>query len=227
MDADGVGRDGRRHPSVRRSLLGELGLLLPGFEEIRERTPRLAPLVLIFVFSVVSAFSVQPFLSAASPGAAGRGLGGVVWLAALFSPLLLGLRAVALTAVSWSVLTVGGRVVRFRPILSVFLYGEAILALRGVILVLVLQLRGPNAVRAVADLDVPMGPAWLVPPDAPVLLATARGATVFHLAWFVFLGLALQRVVGFGRRTAWMVAAGGWILTLVVGALRAMAMGRG
>lgn len=209
--------------TIRRRLQSKLGLLLPGFDEIREHRPVAAPLVLVSVLSVTAAFSIQPFVSGFLPGEVSRGLAAVLWIAAIFSPVLAGGKALLLAVLSWSGLVLVGRDVRLRLLASLFLYGEAILALHGVAMVSVLHLRGPEAVSTIEDLYVPMGLEGFVPAGAPVLEALARGGTAFHLTWFLFLAVALVRVAGLSPRVASVVAGGAWALALSLAAIRAVA----
>lgn len=220
---DAGGRE--RPPSRARRWIRSLALLVPGFADLRRERPLVPPLVLIALLSITGAYSVQPLVSGALPGDEGRLLAFWLWLGAALAPALMGAKALSLAAVSWSGLVLAGRSAPFRSLLSIFLYGEAVLAFHGVALVLALHLRGPAAIRGVGDLYVPMGLDAVVSPENPVLEALVRWATVFHLLWLIFLVAALTRVAGLGRGAAWSVAGGAWLLTLAVTAARALAFG--
>lgn len=222
-------RERRAGPGSIRRAARQLELLVPTFREIRAHRPLMAPLLLVGLLSVTSVVSLRPHLAGAF-GGAGSGLPapGVqawLWLTALLSPLLMGGKAVVLAAVSWSVLALAGRDVRLRPLLSIYLYGEALLSVHGVATALLLHLRGRGAVSTPADLYVPMGPEVLVPSGWPLVAAVARGATLFHLAWFVFLVAALVRVVRVDRKAGIGAAAVSWFLVLSVSGVRALALG--
>lgn len=209
--------------TIRRRLMRQLGLLLPSFGEIREHRPVAAPLLLVAIFSLAGAFSIQPLVQEVSAGETARGLEILIWFGAVLSPVLMGGKGFILALLSWSALVLLGRDVRLRLLTSVFLYGEAILAVHGVAMASVLHLRGPDALSGLEDLYVPMGLEGLVPPGSAVLEAVARGATVFHLTWFLFLVTGLVRAGGLSPRAATLVAAGAWMLALSVTALRALA----
>lgn len=207
----------------------QLGLLVPGLDDIRRHRPLLAPLLLIGLFSLAAMVSLRPLLegafTAAGIGAAARGVEAWLWVAAIFSPLLMGGKALILAGASWSLIALLGRDVAFRPLLSIYLYGEALLSLQGVAAALVLHLGRSGSVSSPEELYVPMGLEELVPPGSDVLAALARGGTAFHLAWFVFLAVALVRVVGLSRGAGAGAAAASWLLVLSVTGLRALALG--
>ena len=199
------------------------GLLVPGFAEIARHRPVVAPLVLVAVLSAAAAFSIQPVAAWAASGETAGGLAVLFWVSGLLAPVVSGLKGLILGVLAWSVLVLAGRERGLRLLVSAFLYGEAVLALHGVAMVSVLHLRGPGGVTGPEDLYVPMGLEGLAPADAPVLQALARGATVFHGAWALFLVLALVRSARLSPSTAALVAAGAWALLLLVTALRAAA----
>lgn len=198
---------------------------MPGLDDVRRHEPVLAPLVLVAAFSLTTAVSVQPFLASALPGAAGRGFALLIWLMAVLSPLLMGGKAAVLGVLSWSFLVVLGREIRLRSLVSVLLYGEAILALQGVAIVTVLNFRGPGAVASPGDLYVPMGLDALVSTAVPVLEALARGTTPFHVAWAVFVAAGLTQVAGVRRPTAWLTVGVLWGLSQSPSVVRALTFG--
>lgn len=212
-------------PTVGRRLGLQLGLLVPGLDELRAHEPVLAPLVLMSAFSLTTGFAIQPFVDAAAAGEPGRALGIFFWIIAVLAPLLAGVKALILAVLAWSGLVVLGRDLRLRPLVSVFLYGEAILALHGVAITVGLTLRGVEAISSVEDLYIPMGLDALVSLEEPVLQAVTQGTTPFHLAWAVFVAVALVKVVGLSRRAALVAAVGAWALVLSLDAVRAVALG--
>lgn len=222
-------RPGGGGGSVAGPVTRQLGMLVPDFETIRRHRPVAAPLVLILVLSVTAVASIRPYLADAfagpDAGLSWRGVEAWLWLTALLSPALIGAKALALAVTCWSLLALLGRSVSFRALSSIYLYGEALLALHGVATALVLHLRGPGAVSAPGELYVRMGLEAVVPPGSAVLDAVARGTTVFHLLWFLFLAVALPRVVGLSGRTGALAAAVSWLGVLTVAAVRAMALG--
>lgn len=212
-------------PSPGRRLLRQLELLVPGLEEIRRHEPVAAPLALVAAFSVTAAVSLQPHLTSALPGDVGRGLSVLMWLVAVLSPVLFGGKALLLGVLVWSVLVLLGRDRRLRPLVSVFLYGEAILALHGVAIAIVLDLRGSGPVSSPESLYVPMGADLVVPGSSPLLVAVDHSTTPFHLAWMIFVAVALSRVARLSGRAAWLVAAGAWMLTLSLSLVGPLAFG--
>ena len=200
-----------------------LALLVPGLDEIRQHEPVFPPLVAGWVFSVVAAIASRPLILRAVGGeqpAAASTIQFVLVLAALIAPLLMLLKALLLTAVGWAALTLVGVESRIRPLLSVLLYGEAILMFQGVAVVLLVHITTGGAVSSPQDLQLPLGLAAIVPPTMPVLWAVAQSATLFHLAWFVFLTMAFRRCVGPGRARAFGLASLMWGAVLLFAAIR-------
>lgn len=206
-------------------LVRQVGFLVPGLDEIRDHGPLLAPLTLVALFSLTAAFSIQPLVFEAMGGEEGRTLAVVLWATAALSPLLVGARALILALLGWSGLVLGGRDARFRPLLSVFLYGEAILALQGVAMVLVLHLRGSGSVTGPADLHVPLGLDALVASEMPWAAGVAQTLSPLHLAWAGFVWVALRRSAGLSSGTSAAVTAMAWTFVAALAVIRALAAG--
>lgn len=200
-------------------------LLVPGLGDIRRHRPILPPLVLVVVFSSTAAYALQPMLGAALDADVVAAVRAWLWIAVLLAPVTAGGKALAFSAVAWSVLVLAGRDVGFRRLVSVFLYGEALLGLQPVVLAFVLQLRGSAAVSSPEDLYVPMGLDGLVRPDSPALAAVVQGLGAVHAVWFAFLVVALVRVVELPRRWALGLAVGSWGTVVALGAVRALSFG--
>lgn len=211
--------------SVPRRMARGAALLVPGLDDIRRDRPILPPLVLVAVFSSTAAYALQPMLGAALDADVVGAVRAWLWITVLLAPVSAGGKALALSAVAWSLLVLAGRDVGFRRLVSIFLYGEALLGLHPVALAFVLQLRGAVAVASPEDLYVPMGLDAVVRPDSPALTAAVQAVGVVHAVWAVFLTVALVRVVELPRRWALGLAAGAWGVVAVLGAVRALSFG--
>lgn len=208
-----------------RWILRRVELVVPGIDDIRRHRPLGTPLVVVPVLSLASAYALRPMVAEAMAGDTARGVEAWLWLSAFLSPVSAGAKALALGALAWSVLVVAGRDAPFRLLVSIFLYGEALLALHPVAIAAVLQMRGPGAVAGPEDLYVAMGLDALVQPVAPALAAAVRALSVAHAVWFLFVSCALVRVPELSGRWAVGLATGAWMLTLGVAAVRAVSFG--
>ena len=193
---EGIGGGVRRILAALRHLLN---MLVPSLDDIREHRPIVPPLIIGWVFSLVAAFSLRPLvLSAmASQGAeVARGTLVVLGAVALLAPLVHLLKAGLLTALGWAVLVLANSRRPVRPMLSVLLYGEAILAAQGVLQALYLHWATGGSPTSPADLQANLGVAAFVPATNPGLLAVAQSFSVGHFLWFGFLVIALRRCDG-------------------------------
>ena len=208
---------------VSASLRHLVNMLVPSLDDIRVHRPIVPPLVVGWVFSLTAAFSLRPLLQSlmGNQGAEiTQGMIFMVWLVALISPVVQLLKAGLLTALGWAVLVLTNSERRIRPILSVLLYGEAILAAQGVLLTLYLHLSTGGSVASPADLQVSLGLAALVPATSPFLLAIAQAFSIGHFFWFAFLVMALRRCDGPDARPALGLALFFWGVTVAFSAAR-------
>ncbi len=199
-------------------------MVIPSLDDIREHRPIVPPLVVGWVFSLAAAYSMRPLVWSAM-GAQGpeiaRGMVFLLGVVAWVAPLIHLLKAGLLTTLGWAVLVLTNSERRIRPILSVLLYGEAILAAQGVLLALYLHLTTGGSVASPADLQVFPGLAAFVPATSPVLLAVAQVFSIGHVCWFGFLVMALRRCEGPELRPSLGLAVFFWGVTVAFSAARA------
>ena len=201
-----------------------VNMLIPSLDDIRVHMPIVPPLVVGWVFSLAAAFSLRPLLLSlmGDQGAeVTRGMVLMLWLLALIAPVVQLLKAGLLTALGWAVLVLTNSERRIRPILSVLLYGEAILAAQGVLLALYLHLTTGGSVASPTDLQVSLGLAVFVPATSPFLVAIAQAFSIGHFFWFAFLVMALRRCNGPEVRPAVGLALFFWGVTVAFSAARA------
>lgn len=201
-----------------------VNMLIPSLDDIRVHRPIVPPLVAGWVFSLVAAFSLRPLLESlmGDQGAeVTRGMILMVWLLALIAPVVQLLKAGLLTTLGWAVLVLTNSERRIRPILSVLLYGEAILAAQGVLLALYLHIATGGSVTSPAELQVSLGLAAFVPTTSPFLLAIAQAFSIGHICWFTFLVVALRRCDGPAYRPSLGLALFFWGVTVAFSAARA------
>lgn len=189
-------------------------------DEIRQHRPILAPLVVAWLFSAASAFALRPFVVAAMPGEQAGYAEILVWLGAVAGPVLNGLKALAFAAFAWAVLVLTNTDRPVRPIFSLLLYGEALLAAQGILMAIFLRFTTDGVAPSPEDLQTGFGLAALVPATRPVLAAVAQNLTLLHVAWFAFLCTGFRRVVELG----WWSSAG--LAAFYWGALVAMGLAR-
>lgn len=217
-------RKGGRPERIIAMLKHFLSMLIPSMDDIREHRPIVPPLVAGWVFSLAAAYSMRPLVWASMEGQEPEVVRGVVFLlgvVGLVAPLVHLLKAGLLTILGWAVLVLTNSERRMRPILSVLLYGEAILAAQGVLLALYLHLSTGGSVASPAELQVFPGLAAFVPATRPLLLAIAQAFSIGHLFWFAFLVMALRRCDGPEARPALGLALFFWGVTVAFSAARA------
>lgn len=218
---EGTGGGGRRTLAALRHFLN---MLVPSLDDIREHRPIVPPLVIGWVFSLVAAFSLRPLLlsAMASQGAeVAQGTLLVLGIVAVMAPLVHLLKAGLLIALGWAVLVLTNSRRRIRPILSVLLYGEAILAAQGVLQALYLHLATGGSPTSPMDLQASLGLAAFVPATSPGLLAVAQSFSVGHFLWFGFLVIALRRCDGPEPRPSFGLALFFWGVMVAFSAARA------
>lgn len=201
-----------------------VNMLIPSLDDMRVHTPIVPPLIVGWVFSLAAAFSLRPLLQGlmGDQGAeVTQAMMFMVWLFALIAPVVQLLKAGLLTALGWAVLVLTNSERRIRPILSVLLYGEAILAAQGVLLALYLHLTTGGSVASPADLQVSLGLAAFVPATSPFLLAIVQVISIGHVCWFGFLLVALRRCDAPEPRPSLGLALFFWGVTVAFSAARA------
>lgn len=196
------------------------GLLVPGMSEIRQHRPIVAPMAGAWLLSMASAYALRPFVVAALPEEQARYAEALVWLGAVAGPVLNGLKALAFTALAWAVLVLTSTDRSVRPIFSLLLYGEAILAAQGVVMAVFLRFTTDGAVASPQELQTGFGLAALVPATRPALAAAAQNLTLLHLAWFAFLCTGFRRVVELGPWSSTGLAATYWFVLVGLGLAR-------
>ncbi len=202
-----------------------VGRVVPRFTDLGGPGTVTSPLILVGVLSVVSAAGMHPMVGAAfagQPSGVGAGLQSWLWLLAAASPLVALAKALILGGAAWAVLILVAEGAGFIAVASAVLYGEVILALQGVWIAAALQARGSGSLSEPSDLRVVTGLGELIGNPHPALLALAQGTSVFHLAWIVFLSLALASVGCTTRVRGFAAALMAWTLVTGMGVMRAL-----
>lgn len=189
-------------------------LLAPPADALGGRGTLAAPLLLVLASSAAGAAWLQGPVAQAQAASLSPG---ALWTLAMLSPVVALAKGLFLAAMAWALLVLWSAPARFVRVLSAVLYGEAILALQN------LWIAGVVAARGRFDPTDPVhvGLDAVVGSGHPVLLAVARGVTPFHLAWIVFLALALAPRRDGPRWKGWAVACALWATTAGLLALRA------
>lgn len=170
--------------------------LVPDWARIRTDRPVLAPLLLGWGLAALSAWSVHPLLTytpAASSDTMRSILLASLWMIALLAPLFALLRAGGLALLTWSAATLGGTYRPMRELLSIYLYGDCLRGLMG--LLLFLWFHAASAVSGVApSLVDPLSLASVVPTSHVGWAAVTHMISLTGLVWLVYAGFALRRV---------------------------------
>lgn len=170
--------------------------LVPDWTRIRTDRPVVAPLLLGWALAGLSAWSIHPLLthtSAASSETVHSLLLASLWIAALFAPLFALLRAGGLALLSWSAATLVGAHRPLRELLSIFLYGDCLRGLAGLLVFLWFHIA--TAVSGVAPhLVDPLSLAGFVSSSHVGWAAVTHMISLSGVAWLVYVGFALRRV---------------------------------
>jgi hypothetical protein len=184
----------------------------------------LASLSIVAFVSLAAAFAIRPMAISAFRDATGAlsTFLFALWLSGFLSPIVALLQAAALAAIGWATLAIASAPPRFSRLFTLFLAGQAILALSGLWIAAVLWARGAAHLTQPADLAVPQGLDIFFSPTSPVLLAIAQTASIVHVAWFLFLVVGLPRATGISRRAALAVGIAAWDSLVAAAAVRAL-----
>lgn len=184
--------------------------LVPSMDDIRTHRPILVPVVASWLFSVASAYSLWPLVAGTLPAEQVEPVALLFWATGLLAPVLVLAKAGVMALMGWAVLILVNSERRLRPLLSVLLYGEAILAAQGVVAAAVERFANGGGPSSPQDFTAAIGLAAFVPASHPVLQSMAGGATLLHVAWCAFLYVAFRRAVGLERLAAGGLAALFW-----------------
>jgi Yip1-like protein len=206
------------------------------FNRIKERARILAPWIVLSVAFVVITILTRPYQQvamdafkatltpeqAARMGGGGAG-GGVVGL--VLTPVGV-LAALAIGAgVLWMAVAITGAQARYKTVLSVLAYSCITYVLFAVVGIVVLKVRGMQAITGFADLRAPLGLDLLVPNAGLYLGTVLNGINPFSV-WGVWLaGTGISITHGTSRSTAIAVTAGAFLLCLLIMAAPTLLLG--
>ncbi len=205
----------------------KVDLLAPTLDEIKALEPLLPPLALGWLLSLVATTAMRPLVNdsfAANEFGLVPAINTWMLIAALLAPLFQGGRALLLAALGWAVLALANVECRFRCVLSVMLYGDAILLAEAVGLAVFLHLFG-GEMRVPEDLRSPFDVASLVSEAGPIVQAAAQTLTVFHCLWLLFLWISFRKILALPRGPAAFLVCVMWGAVFAAAAVRAISVG--
>ena len=201
--------------------------MLPTMSEIRELRPIVPPLLLGWLATVLTAWLTVPLVDAALAGAS-VGAAPVVrvwmWVVAALAPLIQTARASIWVAATWGLLTLASRVPPLRGLLSLFLYGELVHLLHGVLLALFFQWSIEPGSVGVDFLD-PLSLGAYVPSSHGPWSGLVKQLSLAQAAWVVYVGVAARRVLELGTKGAWTLAFTLWLGGVAVATTRVLMNG--
>lgn len=206
------------------------------FERVREKPRFWAPAVTLIVIALLIATLMRPFYSAAfeatrshltpqqlerAPSAATQAT-----FALAFVPVntIVGLLIGALFL--WICVSVLGGEAKYKTLLSVLAYANVTFILYSVITLVVLELRGPSSVAAMADLRPALGLDLLYSGDSTFLSVFLNSINPFTIAgiWLVGVGIAVTHRTS--QNTGYAAAAIAFLLgSLIVSGLASLQPG--
>jgi hypothetical protein len=194
-------------------------------DTIRSRAPIGAPLLVVTVANVVMALFMWPLFSetlARDSQAISGFIAFLFWLTAVFSPVLVLTRALALAVTGWSLAAVVGERARLRHLVSIVLFGEVLLLIRGALDLVVLHLRRLGGPLDLADLAVRWGLDLVIDARSPAGVAILQDTSIFHFLWIAFLYKALSSGTDLSRAGALVVTGGLWTALVGLDIVRAI-----
>jgi len=207
-------------------------LFSPGavFEEQREKPTVWIPWLVVSVLMVGMTLLNFPFTRIAMRMAAeaqGRPLPASAESIAMFSGIVVTpvvmLIAIAVSAgIMYLVLIAAGGEVRYKGLMCVATFTSILGFLQLLLMVVVLKLRGPEAIQTVSDLQVSFGLDLLLPQDSTLprfVEGLLRGVSPFSIWSLVIAAIGVQKVEKQSSGAAWSAAVVSALVMLVVGAV--------
>lgn len=206
------------------------------FNRVNERPRVLIPWLVLGVLLILMAVLVQPFQAAAfeafkatlSPEQAARmgnrGAGGGP-VGFIMYPVLVFIGVAAATGLLWIGVSLTGSQGRYKTLLSVLTYACVTYVLFSIVTVLVLNVRGIQAVTGFEDLRAPLGLDLLVPGAGFYTGAVLNGINPFSIwgVWLTGTGISVTHKTSRGAAIA--VAAGAYLIMLLLVSLPALFAG--
>lgn len=210
-------------PATPASLDRLASLIVPRLSDLGGPGTLLTPVLLVSLLSLLALAGIDPVLGSVGDGGepVAAAMRAPLRLLALLAPIIATVKGVVLGGVAWAVLVLVGAMPRFRAVVSAVLYGEALLAVQGVWIGFVLQMRAGDGTLTRPDLLVPSGLDALGLPSSPAVAALVQGLSVFHLAWILVLGVAFAHAASTTRPKGAVAALAVWCLVVGLGVLRA------
>jgi len=203
------------------------------FNRVNERPRVLIPWLVLGVFLIVLAILVQPFQAAAFEAfkatltpeqvaqMGNRGAGGGPVGMALY-PVLVFIGVAAGAGLLWIGVSLTGTQARYKTLLSVLTYSCVTYVLFSVVVVLVLKVRGIQAITGFADLRAPLGLDLLVPGAGLFAGTVLNGINLFSV-WGVWLtGTGISVTHKTSQAAAIAVAAAAFLIMLFIVSLPAL-----
>ena len=197
------------------------------FNRINERPRVLIPWLVLGVFLIVLAILVQPYQSAAfeafkatltpeqvakmgNRGAGGGAVGFVLY------PVLVFIGVAAGTGLLWIGVSLTGTQARYKTLLSVLTYSCVTYVLFSIVAVLVLKVRGIQAITGFEDVRAPLGLDLLVPGAGLFAGTVLNGINLFSV-WGVWLtGTGISTTHKTSRAASIAVAAAAFLIMLFI-----------
>ncbi len=206
------------------------------FRRVNERPRVLIPWLALGVLLIVMAVLTQPFQAAAfeafksslTPEQAARmgnrgGGGGPVGF--VLYPVMVFIGVAAATGLLWIGVALSGSQGRYKTLLSVLTYACVTYVLYSAVTVLVLKVRGVQAVTGFQDLRAPLGLDLLVPGAGFYSGAVLNGINPFSI-WGVWLtGTGIAETHRTSRGGAIAIATGAFLIMLLLVSLPALFAG--
>jgi hypothetical protein len=172
---------------------------------VDRRSPVFEPLTIVAAVSLVSAWTIQPFVThaltpmgAAAQGAAQAGL----WLAGVLAPLTALMKAGVAALTCWACAVYLGERLPLLKLLSMFCVAETTFAARDLALAGVLVARGIERVHSTADLMVAFGVSAFLRSPSPSARIAFESWDAFSVAWAVLAYALFRALFRLDRRSS-------------------------
>lgn len=213
---------GRPSPSPLRRIRRQLLYIVPDPADIQSSAPVLVPFLIVVIMNFIGARAVRNLV--APPGQSATAIDLLFNLLAFLSPIIILVKALAATTVTWAVLTLMSVRARLRTLMSIHMYCAMPLALPPIVMTLFVRYGGAGS-SELQNLRIPLGLDLLLDPGlSPAAVALVQQVTFFHVLWAILLCWLLRRGADVPGRTALVVALALWGLGTGFAVIRAMAL---
>jgi hypothetical protein len=140
----------------------------------------------------------------------------------LFVPIVVLIQALIVSAIGYVVFSVIMAQGEFRKYFTLYLYSNIILAIGEVVSLILVRLKGVDAIQSVSDATVSFGLDFLVPEGHKFIEAAVGSLNVFSIWSFAIIAMGLMRLFRATLNQAILAVVPLWLVSMVFGLITAV-----